>query len=650
MPFSLRSLFPWIAVAAILAALAWALRGAQLPPADFTFVNGPEVKSFDTQIVTGQPENNMVNCLFEGLVRWHPKTLEPMPGVAQRWDISDDKLTYTFHLRERARWSDGAPITAEDFRYSLRRLLDPRTAAQYSYQSWYIKNARRYNGGGRALRPGDAVEIELNLPPDVVNTLRGEVLRGRLVRIEDPAGQPLAAAALDAAANDESFKIETWTFVVEIDGAEHRFRYADDPVAARTTPPAGVRWCRQVLLDFREVGVEVVDARTLRYTLEHPTPYFLNLVGFYPLFPVNRRCVEEFGSPQWTYPENIVCNGPFLPQFRRIRDRTRLVKNPKFWDRDNIRLNSIDVLAVESFTTGLNLYLTGKADWIHYVPAPALRELLREQPPRNDLNPHLVLFTYYYMINTTRKPLDDVRVRRALSMAVDRRELTEQLLGVGDVPAYSLVPPLLPGYAPAEAAKENVAEARRLLAEAGYPNGRGFPTFSILYNTSETHQAVAQLIRKQWQRNLGITIRGRNEEFATYLNTQRQLEYDVSRRGWSADYLDPNTFLDMYVTGGEHNNTGWSNSEYDRLIAGAAVETDADARFKMFARAERILMDEQPIIPLYFFVSQNLVKPHVRGFYNNMVDTHHVWAIWLDREQTTPNTFLDLGVTGAEAP
>jgi oligopeptide transport system substrate-binding protein len=641
MPVSFRTLFPWLAGAAILAAVVWALYGAQLSPADFTFVNGPEVKSLDPSIVSGQPENNMVNCLFEGLVRWDPKTLEPTPGAAERWEISDDKLTYTFHIRDTARWSDGAPVTAEDFLYSLRRLLDPRTAAQYSYQAWYVKNARRYNGGGRAVRPGDAVEIELNLSASALNTLRGEIVRGTLVRIEDAEGQTLDSAVLDAAAKDENVIVESWTFVVETDGREQRFRYTDDPVAARDAPPTGVRWCRQVLVDFRDVGVEVIDRLTIRYTLENPTPYFLSLVGYYPLFPVPQQCVEKFGSPEWTKPENIVCNGPFIPQFRRIRDRTRLAKNDRYWDHNNVHFNTVDVIAVESNNTGLNLYLTGEADWIYDMPSQAMKVLIHEQPPRDDLNPQLVLYTYYYMINTTKKPLDDPRVRRALSLALDRKEITERLLGAGEQIAYSLVPPNMPGYTPQTCAPEDLDEARRLLAEAGYPDGRGFPTFTILYNSSETHQAVAQLIRKQWQRGLGLTVRGRNEEFATYLNTQRQLSYDISRRGWSADYLDPNTFLDMYVTGGEHNNTGWSNAEYDRLIDAAKAEPDVDARMKMLNDAERILMDELPIIPLYFFVSKDMVEPHVRGFYNNPIDVHHVRTMWLDPTGKTPNPFLE---------
>jgi oligopeptide transport system substrate-binding protein len=639
MPVPSRTLVPVAAATTLFAALAWALSGAQLPPADFTFCNGTEVKSLDPLIVTGQPENNMVNALFEGLVRWDPQTLEPTPGVAERWEISDDLLTLTFHMREDARWSDGSPVVANDFHYALRRILDPRTAAQYSYQAWYIKNARRYNGGGRVLKPGDAVEIELNRAPADFEVLRGEVLRGKLTRIENVDGEDLTAEALAAAVKDETLKIESWTFVVDVDGKEQRFRYMDDAESAKTKPPTGVRWCRQVLLDFGDVGLEVVDDHTLRYTLESPTPFFLNLLGFYPLFPVNRACVEKYGAPEWTSVENIVCNGPYVPEFRRIRDRTRLRKNERYWDAANVKLNTVDVLAVESVNTALNLYLTGKADWIYDVPAPALKELLDERPPRTDINPFPLLNTYFYLINTTRKPLDDVRVRRALSLALDRSEITEQLLGCGERKAYSLVPPGLPGYDPPQCAPENVEEARRLLAEAGFPEGRGFPSFNILYNTHETHQAIAQLIRKQWQRNLGITIRTRNEEFVTSLNSQRQLDYDISRRGWVGDYADPNTFLDMYVTGGEQNNTGWGNPEYDKLIADAALEADPARRMALFREAERMLMDELPIIPIYFYVSKNLVKPYVRGFFNNMQDAHHVRAMWLDRAGTTKSPF-----------
>jgi oligopeptide transport system substrate-binding protein len=641
MPLDGRSLFPWIAGVAILGSIGWALNRGQLPPADFTFINGTEVKSLDPAIVTGQPENRMINALFEGLTSWNAETLKPEPGVAERWDVSEDLLTYTFHLRQDAKWSDGSPVTAHDFIYSMRRFLDPRTAAEYSYQAWYVKNAKRYSGGGRAVRPGDNVEVELNVDPDGSNALRGKLVHGKLVRIEDRSGKELAGEALDKAAADESLKIEDWVFVISTEAGEERFRYADDADAAENEPAKGERHARQILLDLKEVGMRANDDHTLQFTLENPTPYFLTLVGFYPLFPVQQKCVETFGSPDWTDVENIVCNGPFKPEFRHLRDRTRVVKNEHYWDRDNVKLNSVDFLAVESSTTALNLYLTGEVDWIYDVPAAALRTLMAERPVRDDLNPQPMLNTYFYLLNVTRKPFDDVRVRKALSMAMDRNELTQVLLGAGELPTYSLVPPGLPGYDPPQGPHEDVKEAQRLLAEAGYPNGRGFPEIEILHNTHEGHHAIAQLIRDQWRKNLGISVKTRNEEWATFNASQRQLKFDVSRRGWIGDYADPNTFLDMFVSGGENNCTGWGNAEYDRLIAAAATETDSAKRLDLLHQAEAILMDEQPIIPFYNYVSKNMVKPTIRGFYNNIQDTHPLSAIWIDAEEKTPNPFME---------
>jgi oligopeptide transport system substrate-binding protein len=629
----------WLAVCLLAAGLAAAVRSSSLPPADFTFVNGTEVKSLDPAIVTGQPENRLINALFEGLVRWHPETLEPIPGVAESWEISDDQLRYRFRLRRSARWSDGSPVTADDFVYSFRRFLDPRTAAEYAYQGWYVKHARRYSAGGRGLRPGDRVEVELTRHPDDVNTLRGDVVRGTLARIEDATGAALADERIAAALADDDFSLESWTFVVDVQGQQRRYRYADDS-AAQQPAPAGIAWCRQLLLDFEEVGVKRLADDCVEFTLEHPTSYFLQLLGFYPLFPVNRRCVERYGSPAWTYPEHIVCNGPFVPEFRRLRDRTRLAKNEAYWNAAEIALSSIDVLAVESSTTALNLYMTGQADWVYDTPSTALRVLLNEDPPRDDLNPSTFLNTYYYLLNVNRPPLNDVRVRRALSLALDRAEIAERILAAGERPALSLTPPGIPGYDPPQCPPEDPVEARRLLAEAGYPEGRGFPTLSILFNTHEAHRAIAELVRKQWQRNLGITVKGRNEEWASYLSSQRQSNFDVCRKGWIGDYADPNTFLDMFVTGGEQNNTGWGRPEYDALIAAAAREADPARRLQLLADAERMLMDELPLLPVYFYVSKNLVKPYVRGFYNNIQDFHPLWALSIDRTQQSPNPFL----------
>jgi oligopeptide transport system substrate-binding protein len=309
-----------------------------------------------------------------------------------------------------------------------------------------------------------------------------------------------------------------------------------------------------------------------------------------------------------------------------------------------VRLNVVDALSIDDRTTGLNLYLTGECDWTTQPPPNAIREMMAQSPPRNDINPYPQLTTYFYLLNTTRPPLDDVRVRRALSLAIDREEITRVATAAGEEPAYSLVPPNMSNYTQQTCPPRDPEQARRLLAEAGYPKGLGFPKLEIHYNTDQVHQSIAELVRKQWQRELGITVTLRNEEFATALETQNRLDFMISRRAWNGDYLDPNTFLDLYVTGGENNNTGFSNDKYDQLIADAAKEPDADKRMRMLEQAERILMDEMPIIPIYFYVSRNLVKPYVRGWYNNLQDSHPLHAIWIDRTvdpaDPRPNEFM----------
>ncbi len=613
-----------------LTAVGWAIYGGRLPPADFTFVNETEVQSIDPALITGQPEGRIVSSLFEGLVRWRPDNTKAEPGVAEKWEISDDGRVYTFHLRDNARWSNGDPVTARDFLYSIRRLIDPLTFSRYSYQAWYIENAKRYNLGGSTLVPGDPVEVELNPPEGSTNTVRGKLLMGKLVRIDsrDPK-QSKPESGRDR------------IYVVEIDGQERRFQVADETEEIAK----GIERCRQVLLDFRQVGVRAIDDHTLEVRLINPTPYFLDLLGFYPFAPVHQGCVEKYGKPDWTKPENIVTNGAYRLVARRIRDRIRLQRSDDYWDRKNVRLNVIDALSIDNRTTALNLYMTGMIDWVTVPPPEVLREFLKDNPRRNDLNPAPQLTTYYYLLNNTRPPLNDKRVRQALALALDREEITRVATGAGEVPALSLVPPSMPDYKQQPCKPFNPEAARKLLAEAGYPDGRGFPKLEILYNTDQQHQAIAELVRKQWQRELGITASLRNEEWGSFQDSQQQLKYLVARRAWVGDYLDPNTYLDMFVTNGENNCTGFSNAEYDKLIADAAKEPDQQKRMRILESAERLLMEEMPIIPVYFYVSRNMVRPHVRGFYNNLQDTHPLSAIWIDPKvndkDPRPNEYME---------
>jgi len=612
-----------------LAAVGWAVYGSRLPPADFTFVNETEVASVDPALITGQPEGRIVNSIFEGLVRLRADNTLAEPGMAERWEISDDGRIYTFHLRDDAFWSNGDPVTAHDFLYSIRRLIDPMTASRYAYQAWYILNAKRYSLGGSTPAPGDPVEVELNPPIDAPNTVRGKVLLGKLVRIE---------SSMDKAAKESR---RDRVYVVELEGKEHRYQVADD----NESVAKGVNRCRQVLLDFREVGVRVVDDHTLEIRLTEPTPYFLDLLGFYPFAPVHRGCLEKHGKPEWTRSENIVTNGAFRLVARRIRDRVRLQRSDNYWDRANVRLNVVDALSVDNRSTALNLYMTGMIDWVTVPPPEVLRELIKAKPPRNDLNPAPQLATYHFLLNNTRPPLNDKRVRQALSLALDRDEITRVATGAGEVPALSLVPPSMPNYKQQTCQPFSPDAARKLLAEAGYPDGRGFPKLEILYNTDQQHQAIAELTRKQWQRELGITASLRNEEWGSFQDSQQQLKYIVARRAWVGDYLDPNTYLDLFVTNGENNCTGFSNPQYDKYVADAAKEPDVAKRMQLLESAERLLMDEMPIIPVYFYVSRNMVRPRVRGFYNNLQDTHPLHAIWIDPnvddKSPRPNEYME---------
>ncbi|MEM6798866.1 MAG: peptide ABC transporter substrate-binding protein [Planctomycetota bacterium] len=626
-----RVLMPIVMLIGALGLVGWTVRQGSLPPAEFTFNNGAEIRSFDPAVLIDNASGRIAWALYEGLVRLSPEDRSAMPGMAERWDVSDDGLTYTFHLRPGVVWSNGDPVTADDFVYSMRRFLDPQTQAEYAYQAWYLKNARRYTRAMRGVEPGDQVEVELHDPPAGESKYaRGELVRGVLRQIEEDPN-----ASEEELADDARYA-EFRTFVVETEaGDERRFQIDAD----RGTEPDKAEVAKQLLLDFREVGIRALDERTVETVLESPTPYWLELLGFYPLSPVNRRCIEEHGPREWAKPANLVTNGAYQVEFHRLRDRIRLRKNPRYWNAENVAIETIDALAVESLTTAFNLYETGKVDWVEKVPPLIARELLNADTPRKDMNPAPYLATYFYTFNTDRKPFDDVRVRRALVMAIDRDEIVTTACA-GELPGRSLSPPGLPGYTAPQCQPSDPEKARALLAEAGFPGGSGFPKIEILYNNNDQHKTIAELVRKQWRRNLGIDVSTRNEEWTTALLSQRTQQYDVARRSWIGDYLDPNTFIDMFVTDGENNQTGWSNAEYDRLVRDAGQEPDKVKRLELLRQAEVILMDEVPVMPMYFYVSRNLVRPEVRGFYNNMQDSHPLWALSIDREATGPNEYM----------
>ncbi|MEZ4743078.1 MAG: peptide ABC transporter substrate-binding protein [Bdellovibrionota bacterium] len=486
--------------------------------------NGAEPKELDPAKATGAPEGKILDSIFEGLVTLDPYTMEPVPGVAESWSLSKDGKTYTFKIRKDAKWSDGKPLTANDFVWSWKRALSPKIASEYAYQLYYLKDGESYNKG---------------------------------------------KATAD------------------------------------------------------KVGVSAKDKQTLVVTLESPTPFFLRLCAFRTLYPTPRHVVEKYPDQEWTKEEHIVSNGPFKLVEWKINRHIKVVKNPNYWDAKSIKLNEAYFMPIEQQDTAEKTFFAGGLDLTTTVPSlkiPSYKKEIAKHPGEYHpykSNPYLGV--YYYRFNVTKKPTNDVRVRRALAMTVDRKLIVERVTRGGQIPATSFTPPNTAGYTfkgelPVSVTPEVIKEAKKLLADAGYPNGKGLPPIEILYNTNEDHKKVAIAIQSMWKKNLGIDVKLYNQEWKVYLDSQQKMNYTISRAGWIGDYPDPNTFLDMWLTGGGNNQTGWSNKKYDSLIAEAKLLTSTKERYGKFMEAEKILLDELPVLPIYIYTNNRLVSEKLKMF------------------------------------
>ena len=495
----------------------------------FRFNNAAEPEQLDPGLMSGQPDGRIARALFEGLVVSDPHTLAPLPGQAYRWNISPDRKVYVFHLRPGLRWSNGRAVTAGDFEWSWKRVLDPATGSRYA---------------------------------------------GILSVIE----------------------------------------YADS-------------FNQKRLSDASKVGVKALDDSTLEVRLVNPAPYFLNLLTFYTCLPVPREVVEKYGD-RWTRAEHLVTNGPFLLKSWKLRESIELVKNPGYWDQANVQLDRVIAYPVDDQSTSTNMYKAGVIDWqpSGNIPAPFL-PFMRKYA---DFKVGRQQAVYFYSINVTRKPFDNVWVRRALNRALDRGTLCDKVLK-GTRPPWGLFCPSgYAGYEPPAAIPYDVEEARKDLAKAGYPGGKGFPPIEILINTSEDHRRIAEAVQAMWRAALGIPVTVANQEWASYLANTTKVNYDIARRSWIGDYPDPSTFLDIMRGGDGNNRTGWANPAYDRLLSEARTEADTARRMQLLSRAEALLLDEAPVIPVYHYVTMELVKPYVRGLYPTVLDYHPLKFVSID--------------------
>ena len=498
--------------------------------------NGTEPQSLDPQIATGVPEHHIISAVMEGLVLKDRKTLEPRPGVAKTWDISNDGRVYTFYLRENAKWSNGDAHTADDYVWSWWRALQTTLGNQYAYMLFPIKNAKRYYDGETS--------------------------------------------------------------------------------------------------DFSDVGVKAIDNRTLQVTLTNPTPYFLQLLDHYSLFPVHQATIEKFGraderGTRWSYEGNLVGNGPYKLEEWKINRHITVTKNPYYWDEANVSINSIVFKPVDNAVTEERMFRAGALHVTSSIPADKIAIYQEKSAPELKITPYLG--TYFYRLNINTPQLQDKRVRRALGMAIDRKQLVDNITKGGQIPAYTMTPPGTMGYFPESTLNFDPEAAKRLLAEAGYPNGEGFPPIEILYNTNEGHRKIAVALQEMWKNYLNIDIKLLNQEWKVYLATESAGDYQISRGGWIGDYVDPNNFLDMFLCNGGNNRTGWCNEEYDRLILEVAPsQSSHEQRLKIFQQAETILLEDMPIIPVYTYTSIKLLHPSVRNFDDNILNQAMYKDLYLD--------------------
>jgi oligopeptide transport system substrate-binding protein len=498
--------------------------------------NGTEPQGLDPHVVTGVPENHLIRALFEGLAVKNPYTLEPEPGVAESWEFNEDRRVLTFHIRDNARWSNGDPITAEDYVWSWERALHPAMGNLYAYMLYPLVNAEAFATGK--------------------------------------------------------------------------------------------------MKDFSKVGVKALDRLTLQITLTQPTPYFMQLMDHYSTFAVHRPTIEKFGKAtdrftKWTRVDNIVSNGPFKLTDWKLNRRITMEKSKTYWDRDKVKLNGVVFYPTENLVSEERMFRVGQ---LHYTQNIPLDKIPVYQAMEN--TPYVqapYLGTYFFLINTTRYPVDDVRVRKALSLSIDRQKLNDTVLQKSNVPAYSITPPGTLGYEPPKLFDFDPEQARQLLADAGYPNGEGWPGLELKYNTSESHRKIVVALQQMWKDELNIKITISNLEWKVYLDAVTQMDFDIARRGWIGDYVDPNNFLDLYLTDGGNNNTGFSDPRYDEMILKRAPEAATrEERFAIFREAETMLMEQMPILPIYTYTSKHLIHHTVKGLPANLMDSLNLKYVWLD--------------------
>lgn len=590
----LKLLGPFLLLLAMVGASVLSDRPA--PRADFAFCNAADATTLDFARMSWMQDLRIARLLFEGLTRNDVLSREfrPVPAVAERWEVSPDARTYTFHLRPGLRWSNGEPLRAEDFRFSWRRLMLPDFAADYTGFFMAIEGAPEFFA------------------------FRKEQLRDAATRL--PAIADRAARAREAGA--------LW------EAAQRKF----DEL----------------------VGLSAPDERTLVVRLRRPVPYFLDFTSFpifYPVYPPLVRAHEQVEpgtgailiDADWTKPPNLVGNGAFTLRTWKFKREMRFERNPHYWNQSEVRVDTMSIPSIDDPNAQILAFRTGALDWLSDATPGYVSEMLAQKwsfieehraqydrlkdegwdeaeiarrlpdDPRNHIHAFPAFGTYFWNFNCTStlpdgrpNPFADARVRRAFTMAVDKRVLVEQIRRRWEPVARSLIPPgSIPGYDPPQGLAFDPAGARTLLAECGYPGGQGFITVELLFNPDSGHEVIAQFLARCWQENLGVSCRLVSKELAITREEIKGTRFITSRGSWYGDYGDPLTFLDLHRTGDGNNDRRYSNPVYDALLERAQDTPDRAQRLAILRQAEEMIVQrEAPVLPLFHYVNHQLFNAH----------------------------------------
>src|SRR6266404_4360816 len=624
--------------------------GKTEPPRDnvMRYVSGSEPESLDPAISDGQPEARIYMALYEGLVEYDPKTTAPIPALAERWEVNNDSSELTFHLRHNCRFSNGDPITARDFVYTFQRGLDPKLASRNAALAYYIKYAQAYNesdvfvqdpGTGKFLLAQDFDDSKNQAPKT----------DSKAQTIPPKKRGPLSSQPVESVAAEYPPIPEDKT--PDADTPFHQFMHSPE----RVVLPADEKKRSKIVdvnpklkdalagkqfvpVEAKDIGVEAVDDYTLRISLAQSAPFFLSLMPHQFFRVVNRKAIEKFGNA-WTLEQNIVTSGPFKLAAWKHYDRVIVERDPMYWDAGNVKLDGIVFYLLVESSTIMNLYKAGEIDAMlnHNVQAPWVNLIT----PYKDFMDTPEATIEYYQFNCTRAPTSDVRVRKALNMSIDKKAVAAWRHAK---PLTAITPEgIFPGYPQPKGDPFDPEKAKTLLADAGYRDAAGNfdpkkfaqSEVEITINPDGGNIPLAEFMQAQWKQNLGITIPIKVMEQKTSLAARAKLEYKgLFRAGWSADYMDPFTFLGLYYTATGNNGTGWWDAKYVALLDEANSTGDRQKRFELLARAESLALDAQPVLPLMTTSARWMKKPYIKGMYPNPANLYAWKWVYIERDQT----------------